>query len=249
MQQPSPTSIDRTLKLPRARVVKREQCADDLFKLWLKPDMPFPAFKPGQYCTIGVNGIERAYSIVSAPHEEWLELFVELVPGGELTPLLWNLQTDDTVSIRPRAKGVFVRSPEFQSHFMVSTVTGVVPFVGILRDYFHKGETGHKFYVIEGASYPGEFGYDDELAEMAGDHPDHVRFLYNYGYALKELDRPALAEVCLRASIAADTSSSSETAHPAAKQAKSLLAELLEESDSAVEGTSAALPTGDGAPD
>lgn len=177
MQQPSPTSIDRTVKLPRARVVKREQCADDLFKLWLEPDMPFPAFKPGQYCTIGVNGIERAYSIVSAPHEEWLELFVELVPEGELTPLLWNLQTDDTVSIRPRAKGVFVRSPEFQSHFMVSTVTGVVPFVGILRDYFHKGETGHKFYVIEGASYPGEFGYDDELAEMAADHPDTVKFI------------------------------------------------------------------------
>ena len=76
MQQPSPTSIDRTAKLPRARVAKREQCADDLFKLWLEPETPFLAFKPGQYCTIGVNGIERAYSIVSAPHEYWMELFI-----------------------------------------------------------------------------------------------------------------------------------------------------------------------------
>ena len=177
MQQPSPTSIDRTAKLSRARVAKREQCADDLFKLWLEPEIPFPAFKPGQYCTIGVNGIERAYSISSSPDEKWLELFVELVPEGELTPLLWKLAIDDTVSIRPRAKGVFVMSPKFQSHFMVSTVTGVVPFVSILRDYFHKGETGHKFYVIEGASYPGEFGYDDELAQMAADHPDTVKFV------------------------------------------------------------------------
>lgn len=121
--------------------------------------------------------IESAYSLVSAPHEELLELFVELVFEGELTPLLWKRQIEDTVSIRPRAKAVFVRSPKFQSHFMVSTVTGVVPFVGILRDYFHRGETGHKFYVIEGASYPGEFGYDDELAKMETDHPDTVKFV------------------------------------------------------------------------
>ena len=177
MQQPSPTSIDRTANLPRARVAKKEQCANELLKLWLEPQTAFPAFKPGQYCTIGVNGIERAYSISSSPDEKWLELFVELVPEGELTPLLWKLAIDDTVSIRPRAKGVFVMSPKFQSHFMVSTVTGVVPFVSILRDYFYKGETGHKFYVLEGASYPGEFGYDDELAKMAADHPDTVKFV------------------------------------------------------------------------
>ena len=60
---------------------------------------------------------------------------------------------------------------------MVSTVTGVAPFVGFLRDYFHKGETGHKFYVIEGASYPSEFGYDDEIAEMAANHPDTMKFI------------------------------------------------------------------------
>ncbi len=177
MQQPSPTPIDRTAKLPRARVTKREQCADDLFKLWLEPETPFPTFKPGQYCTIGVNGIERAYSLSSAPHEPLLEIFVELVPEGELTPLLWKLKVDDTVSLRPRAKGVFVQSPKFQSHFMVSTVTGVVPFVSILRHYFHENGTGHKFYVIEGASYPGEFGYDDELSKMAADHPDTVAFV------------------------------------------------------------------------
>jgi ferredoxin--NADP+ reductase len=194
VQQPSPTSIDRTAKLPRARVAKREQCADDLFKLWLEPETRFPTFKPGQYCTIGVKGIERAYSIVSAPHEDWLELFVELVPEGELTPLLWKLAVDDTVSIRPRAKGVFVMSPKFQSHFMVSTVTGVVPFVGILRDYFHKGETGHKFYVIEGASYPGEFGYDDELAKMAAEHPDTVKFVATVSRPTEEKSKDWIGE-------------------------------------------------------
>ena len=41
-------------------------------------------FKPGQYATLGVvtpqKHIERAYSIVSAPHEPTVEFFMELVP-------------------------------------------------------------------------------------------------------------------------------------------------------------------------
>jgi ferredoxin-NADP reductase len=40
----------------------------DHFKLWLEPAEPF-TFAPGQYCTIGVEGIERPYSIVSSPRE------------------------------------------------------------------------------------------------------------------------------------------------------------------------------------
>ena len=80
--------------------------------------------------------------------------------------------------------------------------------------------------------------------QMAADHPDHIRFLYNYGYALKELQRPALAEACLRASIA-DASSMSETSNPAAAQAKSVLAELLTESGAAADEESLALPAGD----
>ena len=79
--------------------------------LELSPEEKFD-FKPGQYCTIGTGGIERAYSIASSPDEDQIELFVELVPppDGNLTPLLNDLKVGEAVTIRPRAKGIFVKS-------------------------------------------------------------------------------------------------------------------------------------------
>ena len=73
-------------EFPKATLVKRVVITDELMIIWLKCDEEFP-FKPGQYCTLGINGIERAYSIASAPHEGDLEIFVELVPApdGDLT--------------------------------------------------------------------------------------------------------------------------------------------------------------------
>lgn len=110
----------RVSKLAGVTISRRENITEDLWLIWLEKPEGF-AFKPGQYCTIGRDGVERAYSIVSAPHEEALELFVELVPfpDGVLTPKLWDLQVGDTVPIRPRAKGIFVFKPESPNQVLV----------------------------------------------------------------------------------------------------------------------------------
>lgn len=166
-------------KLAETRVLERQELTSDLWLMWLEKPEGF-TFKPGQYCTIGVDGIERAYSISSAPHEDRLELFIELVPyeeGGHLTPLLYALKNGDTLTIRPRAKGIFTFNPNFKNHLLVATVTGVVPYVSYIRDYLHKGETGHRFYVLEGASYQDEFGYDDEFNRIAAEHPELLTFI------------------------------------------------------------------------
>lgn len=166
-------------KLAETAIIRREELTPDLWLMWLQKPEGF-TFKPGQYCTIGANGIERAYSIASAPHEQDLELFIELVPyqeGGHLTPLLYELQRGDKVTIRPRAKGIFTFNPNFKNHVLVATVTGVVPYVSYLRDYLHRGASGHRFYLLEGASYLDEFGYDRELIRLAADRPDLLTFI------------------------------------------------------------------------
>ena len=163
-------------ELPQATVTKRKALTDDLILLWLVPDVPF-SFKPGQYCTIGLEKIERAYSIVSGPHEPELELFIELVPNGPLSTKLWNIQQGDKVSIRPRAKGIFLMEQKYTNHIMLSTVTGVVPFVSIVRSYIHRGEEGHHFYILEGASYQDEFGYKEELESLARSYPHLVTYV------------------------------------------------------------------------
>ena len=54
---------------PTARLVERRDLTEDLMVIKLEPSEPFN-FKPGQYCTLGLGKIERAYSIASAPYEK-----------------------------------------------------------------------------------------------------------------------------------------------------------------------------------
>ena len=165
-------------KLMTARITKRVDVTHDLWKIWVKPEVPF-GFKPGQYCTIGVDGLERPYSIVSAPYEDEIELFIELVPlpDGRLTPVLHDLGEGAELTIRPRAKGLFLFKEDYRDHLMVSTVTGVVPYVSILRQYLHEGREGHRFFLLVGASYHDEFTYDGELARLAEEYPDFIKFV------------------------------------------------------------------------
>ena len=71
-------------------VIEKKFKTDNLLVIKIKPNSPF-AYRPGQYCAVGVNGNERPYSIVSAPHEKYIELFVELVRDGTLTRIYCRL--------------------------------------------------------------------------------------------------------------------------------------------------------------
>lgn len=165
------------VKLPTATLVERSDITNDLMIIKLEPQERPLVFKAGQYCTLGLDGIERAYSIVSAPHEPQLEIFVELVPDGGLTPLMWKMNPGDSISIRPRAKGIFLLDRKVNHHFMLATVTGVAPFVSMVRSYLHQGGESHKFYILLGASYADELTYDKELAELAAQHPHDIKFV------------------------------------------------------------------------
>ena len=159
-----------------AEIVSRRDLAEDLWIIRRRAAEPLP-FKPGQYVTLGVvDGeklIERPYSVVSSPLEPEIEIFFELVPHGQLTPRLYRLGQGDRMFVRRTAKGVFTldRASGHQSHFMLATVTGVAPYVSIVRTLAaaeRAGEPslGHQFYVVEGASRSWELGYDAEFAEL-----------------------------------------------------------------------------------
>ena len=116
--------------------------------------------------------VERPYSIVSSPHEPFLEFFIELVPGGSITPKLWELKVGSTVLVRRRIVGQLVLDTACTRHLMLATVTGVAPFVSILRTQQIERERGatsnHQFVVIHGASESADFGpYRSELEELS----------------------------------------------------------------------------------
>src|SRR5262245_144894 len=97
-------------KFLEVRITRRAEFAPDLWKIHVDPGSEF-RFTAGQYATLGVETadglVERAYSIVSSPYERELEFFFELVPQGELTPLLYKLGPGERLTARKVAKGRF----------------------------------------------------------------------------------------------------------------------------------------------
>lgn len=171
----SMTNIDE--KFYRAQVTKRVDFAPDLWMFRIRSNGQFN-FIPGQYATLGVEHegkrTERPYSIASSPSEDEVEFFFELVPDGALTPLLHKLQVGDQLLMRKVSKGKFNLDLEKgrNNHLLISTVTGVAPFVSYLRTLYQDWKEGrfdgsHKLYLLNGASRPFEFGYLDELQHFA----------------------------------------------------------------------------------
>ncbi|MFY9741726.1 MAG: ferredoxin--NADP reductase [Candidatus Sulfotelmatobacter sp.] len=168
-------------KFYRARITRRVDFAPDLWAFAIDPGERFD-FIPGQFATLGleVDGkrIERPYSMVSAPGENELEFFCELVPEGKLTPALYKLQPGDELLMRKIPKGKFTLQTGDSriNHLFVSTVTGVAPFVSMIRNLArdwreHRFDGAHRLFLLNGASRPWEFGYKDELTRLSEEMP------------------------------------------------------------------------------
>jgi len=156
-------------------IVERHDHTEDLWSIRVRCDEPFP-FTPGQYATLGVPQgpklVERAYSIVSDPDEETIEFFFELVPEGALTPLLYAKGVGDEIQMRKRAKGLFVldQRPERTCHLLVSTVTGVAPYVSMVRTTRRllaadPSLSAPHVVLIQAGSRSVELSYLDELRQ------------------------------------------------------------------------------------
>lgn len=166
----------------RARITRRADFSPDLWAIRVDPGVEFP-FAPGQYATLGVERDarrrERPYSIVSSPYERELEFFFELVPDGETTPPLYDLQVGEEVLVRKVPKGRFTldtSNPQRKNHLLLCTVTGVAPFVSYVRTLFKDRNDGkfsgdQNLFLLNAASRSWEFGYREELERFAAQAP------------------------------------------------------------------------------
>lgn len=118
----------------------------------------------------------RSYTLVSDPDDAQLEFFIELVPGGRLSEPMSTLSEGSAVALGTAAKGSFVVDSSVANHVLVATVTGIAPFVSMLRDQARGGFPAGRFIVLHGASHARELGYGDELGELAAAHGDRVEY-------------------------------------------------------------------------
>lgn len=136
------------------------------------------AFVPGQHVKLGVPGGGRnAYTIASAPDEPHLEFCIEQAPGGRVSPRLFALRPGDPVLLDGAAKGSFTLVASVPLHVMVATVTGIAPFISMLRHAERRNAWPGRFVVLHGASFADELAYRAELESLAARFPDRVRYL------------------------------------------------------------------------
>src|SRR5262249_4166822 len=97
------------------------------------------SFEAGQFVRIAldVDGerVARPFSFVNRPDDPVLEFYGVVVPEGPLSPRLEKLRAGDTLYVASNPAGFLVLSevPDARTLWLVSTGTGIAPFLSILR--------------------------------------------------------------------------------------------------------------------
>lgn len=116
------------------RVIENRHWTEALFSL--RVEAPPLAFEAGQFVRIALEPrIARPFSFVNTPEDPVLEFYGIVVPEGPLSPRLAKLQAGDSLLIASNPAGFLVLSevPDTETLWLVSTGTGIAPFLSILR--------------------------------------------------------------------------------------------------------------------
>ena len=159
-------------KFTRQTLLEVTPLTPGLFTLRTTRDPGF-RFTAGQFARLGVTKADgstvwRAYSMASSPHDEFLEFFSIVVPGGEFTSELSRLEVGDTLLVERQAYGFLTldRFVDGQNLWMLATGTGIAPFLSILQD-FEVWEKFERIVLVYSAREARELAYQDLITELS----------------------------------------------------------------------------------
>ena len=119
------------------RVIENKHWTDALFSLRVESS-PLK-FEAGQFVRIALDidgqRVARAFSFVNPPQDPVLEFYGIVVPEGPLSPRLAELKPDDVLYVASNPAGFLVLSEvkDAETLWLMSTGTGIAPFLSILR--------------------------------------------------------------------------------------------------------------------
>jgi ferredoxin/flavodoxin---NADP+ reductase len=151
-------------------VVENKHWTETLFSLRLQGVKL--AFEAGQFVRIALDidgrRVARAFSFVNPPQDPTLEFYGVIVPQGPLSPRLARLESGDALYVAQNPAGFLVLSevPDAETLWLVSTGTGLAPFLSILRT-----ETPWRRFknvvVVHAVRYARELVYREVIEKMA----------------------------------------------------------------------------------
>ena len=156
------------------RVLSVHHWNDTLFSFRTTRD-PALRFRNGHFLMIGlpVNGkpLLRAYSVASPNHADHLEFLSIKVPDGPLTSRLQHLQVGDEVIVGSKPVGSLVLDDLRPGRhlYLLSTGTGLAPFMSILQDP-ETYERFEKVVMVHGVRLVSELAYAHFLEHELPEH-------------------------------------------------------------------------------
>ncbi|WP_095109562.1 ferredoxin--NADP reductase [Pseudomonas sp. Irchel 3E20] len=172
-------------KFTRQTLLDVQPLTANLFTLRASRDAGF-RFRAGQFARLGVTKADgttvwRAYSMASSPHDEFLEFFSIVVPGGEFTSELSRLQAGDTLLVERQAFGFLTldRFADGRDLWLLATGTGIAPFMSVLQD-FEAWERFERIILVYSVREARELAYQELIAGLA-----QRDYLAEYGHKLQ----------------------------------------------------------------
>lgn len=132
-------------------------------------------FKNGHFVMIGleVEGrpLLRAYSLASPNYEEHLEFYSIKVPNGPLTSRLQHLKPGDEILVGTKPTGTLVLNTlrPGKRLYLLSTGTGLAPFLSIIRDPETYEQYEH-VVLAHGVRVTEELGYAEYIKHELPQH-------------------------------------------------------------------------------
>jgi ferredoxin--NADP+ reductase len=162
------------------RVIESRHWTEALFSL--RVDAPRMQFEAGQFVRlaldVGGERIARPFSFVNAPADPVLEFYGVIVPDGPLSPRLARLAAGDGLYVAPNPSGFLVLSevPDAEALWLLSTGTGLAPFLSILRT-----DTPWRRYasvvLVHGVRFARELVYRETIEAVARARGPRFRYL------------------------------------------------------------------------
>ncbi|MBT2301026.1 hypothetical protein J7E70_11190 [Variovorax paradoxus] len=115
---------------------------------------------------------QRAYSIASAPGEALVELIIERLDDGEVSPYFHEVaQAGDTIEARGPLGGHFIwRAEDGGPLLLLAGGSGIAPLMAMVRDWARGGGPTPLLLVYSARTWE-ELAFRDELLQLEAGHP------------------------------------------------------------------------------
>jgi len=152
-----------------ATVIENRHWTEALFSL--RVEAPPLVFQAGQFVRIALDidgeRVARPFSFVNPPQDPVLEFYGIVVPEGPLSPRLERLRAGERLYVASNPAGFLVLAevPDAETLWLVSTGTGIAPYLSILRT----GTPWQRFrnvVLVHAVRHPKELVYQEVIGKI-----------------------------------------------------------------------------------